>query len=316
MLSRLKLPWALLMGLTLLFGFTACDNDDDDMIINEDKTIVDVFSEDTRFSMLVSALERTGLDDVLSDRDNDFTIFAPTNAAFDSLGVDVSTLTDDELKEILLYHVFNDDITADRFLEGKTYLNTAATTGPGNTSLTMLIERTGAALMLNDMATVTEADKTTENGVIHVINRVLMPLDVVGHIAANDDFGQLVMALGDASGDLMTTLSNAGQTFTVFAPTDDAFDDVSGTVAGLTPDQLASVLTYHVVAGTNATASTLTDGQTLTTVQGESFTINVNNNVVTITDAKGQISNVIFLNVQGTNGVVHIIDKVIMPNNL
>src|SRR5690606_25078619 len=123
-------------------------------------------------------------------------------------------------------------------------------------------------------------------------------------------------ALGTASGDLVTTLSGTSINFTVFAPVNSAFEAISSTVAGLTPDELASVLTYHVIAGSNATASMLTDGQTTATVQGENITIEIDGNVVRIVDAQGNSANVLLANVQGTNGVIHIIDKVIMPNNL
>ncbi|PHN04097.1 fasciclin domain-containing protein [Flavilitoribacter nigricans] len=317
MLSKLRLPWALLMGLALLFGFTACDGvDDDDLGTNEDKNIVEVATEDSRFSMLVDALVRTGLDDLLDDENSDFTVFAPTNDAFNALGIDLSTLTDQELENILLYHVFADDVRSGEIQEGKTYLGTAANIGPNNEPVSIVVERSGSTVTINDAATVVEADIVTENGVIHAINTVLMPLDIVGHVMANDDFSQLATALGNASGDLVSTLSADDQTFTVFAPTDAAFAAVSDVVAGLTADELASVLTYHVVAGANATSSTLTDGQSFTTVQGENFTIDIDGNNVTITDAQGNIANVIFVNVQGTNGVVHVIDKVIMPNNL
>lgn len=317
MLSKLRLPWALLMGLAVLFIFPACDNvDDDDLGANEDKTIVDVASEDARFSTLVEALQRTGLDQTLNNRDNDYTVFAPTNDAFTALGIDLSTLTDQELTDILLYHVFNDDVLAGQIGEGDTYLGTAANIGPGGAPVSMLVSRRSATVTVNGSATVVEADIRTQNGVIHAINEVLMPLDVVGHAQANSSFSELVSALSTASGDLVNVLSSEDETFTVFAPTDAAFDAISEVAAGLTPDELASVLTYHVIMDVNTTSADLVDGQAYTTVQGESFTANVNGNTVTLTDAQGNIANVVFANIQGTNGVIHVIDKVIMPNNL
>lgn len=317
MLSKLRLPWAMLMGLALLFGFTACDNvDDDDLGTNEDKNIVEVATEDNRFTILVDALVRTGLDDVLDDESSSFTVFAPTNDAFNALGVDLSTLTDDELRDILMYHVFADDVRSSEIQEGKTYLGTAANIGPNDEPVSIVVERSGSTITINDVATVVEGDILTENGVIHAINTVLMPLDIVGHVMANDDFSQLATALGNASGDLVATLSADDEMYTVFAPTNVAFDAISDVTSGLTADELASVLTYHVVAGSNATSTTLTDGQTFTSVQGENFTLNIDGNTVSITDAQGNIANLIFVNIQGTNGVVHVIDKVLMPQTL
>jgi transforming growth factor-beta-induced protein len=139
MLSKLKLPWVYLMGLSLLISFSACDNDDDDITPVDDRTIVEVASDDARFTTLVSALQRTGLDVVLSDENADFTVFAPTNDAFDALGVDLSTLTDDQLEEILLYHVFGGSFISAQISEGKTYLNSASNNGPNDRALTVYI---------------------------------------------------------------------------------------------------------------------------------------------------------------------------------
>lgn len=316
MLSKLRLPWVYLMGLALLFGFSACDNDDDDIMPVDDRTIAEVASEDARFSTLVSALQRTGLDAVLSDENASYTVFAPTNDAFDALGVDLSTLTDDELEEILLYHVFGGSFISGQIVEGKTYLNSAATTGPNDSPLTVYIERTGSTIMINDVATVTEADIATQNGNIHVINQVLMPLNIVGHVTANDDFNELVAALGNASGDLTNVLGASDEVYTVFAPINSAFTEIATTVDGLTADQLADVLTYHVVAGANVRSSDLSDNQTVTTVQTENVTVNISGNTVTLTDANGNAATVLLADVQGTNGVIHIIDKVLIPSNL
>lgn len=316
MLSNLKFPFLLLLGLTLVFGFSACNNDDDDVIPSEDRTIVEIAADGAQFSTLVSALERTGLDAVLADRNADFTVFAPTNDAFTALGVDLSTLTDDELSGILLYHVLGAEVFSSQIQEGKTYIGTAADIGPDGTQISTLIERVGATVTLNSTATVTTPDVDAVNGVIHVIDNVLLPLDIVGHASANDDFSQLVTAVGAASGDLISVLGNADQTYTVFAPINSAFEAISDVTIGLTNEELASVLTYHVVAGDNLLSSDLSDGQQVPTVQTESFTVNISNGNVTITDATGGIANVIFTDVQATNGVIHVLDKVILPNNL
>lgn len=316
MLSKLRFPWAMLMGLALLFSFTACDNDDDDITPSNDKTIVDIAADDPQFSTLVSALQRTGLDAVLADPNASYTVFAPTNAAFTNLGVDLSTLSDDELSAILLYHVLGAEVASTQIQDGKTYVGTASATGPNDTPLSMLIQKGGSTVKINNVADVTTPDVDANNGVIHVINAVLMPLDLVGHATANDDFSELVNALGAASGDLVNVLQDASQTYTVFAPVNSAFEAISDVAAGLSADELASILTYHVVAGANVLSSDLSDGQSVQTVQTESFTVNINGNSVTITDATGATANVIFTDVQTTNGVIHVLDKVIMPQTL
>ena len=155
------------------------------------------------------------------------------------------------------------------------------------------------------------ADIIGSNGVIHVVDAVIMPLDIVGHAVANSNFSELVGALGAASGDLVAILSGDGP-FTVFAPVNSAFEAISDVVAGLDADQLAAVLTYHVVGGANVRSTQLTDGQQVNTVNGSSFTINLGAGA-TITDTQGNTVDIILTDVQATNGVIHVLDAVILP---
>jgi transforming growth factor-beta-induced protein len=303
----------LLVGV-LSFGFIACGEDETVDPQPEPQSIAEIAAGDEQFSTLVSALERVNLVSVLDDPGN-FTVFAPTNAAFQALGVDLNTLSDEALTGILLYHVLGGKVASTDLQNGQTYATTASETGPGDTQLSILIEKDASGVTVNGAAKVTTADVEATNGVIHIVDAVIMPLDVVGHAAANSNFSELVGALGAANGDLVNVLSGDGP-FTVFAPLNSAFAAISGTVAGLDADQLASVLTYHVVAGANVVSGSLTNGQVVTTVQGEDFTINIDGSNVSITDATGGTSNVVLANVQATNGVIHVLDAVIIPTNL
>jgi transforming growth factor-beta-induced protein len=274
-------------------------------------TIAEVVADDDRFSTLLAALERVDLDGVLN-QDGPFTVFAPTNDAF--AGVDISSLSDAQLTNILLYHVLGANVASTDLFEGQNYTTTASTGGFGGTSPTAVIERSGANVTINGSINVTEADIETKNGVIHVIDGVMTPMSIVDIVTSNNQFSQLTDALVSAPGDLPTALSADGP-FTVFAPVNAAFQAISGTVAGLTPDQLASVLTYHVVAG-NARSNTLSDGDMPTTLQMEDVTININGGTVTVTDANGNVAEVVVADIQGTNGVVHMINMVLIPENL
>ncbi len=301
----------LFLGL-MAISFVACNDDDNVDPTPEPQSIAQTAANDPQFSTLVAALQRVNLVSVL-DGAGSFTVFAPTNAAFQASGVNLDALTDEQLTEVLLYHVLGAEVASTDLQEGQTYATTAAETGPGNTQLSILIEKTGAAVKINGSVNVTAADIDATNGVIHVIDNVILPLDVVGHAAANSNFTSLVSTLGAASGDLVNVLSGDGP-FTVFAPVNSAFEEISDVTATLNADQLAKVLTYHVVAG-NVRSTVLTDGMMAGTVNGEEITINIGENV-TITDANGNESTVLLTDVQATNGVIHVLSKVLIPNDL
>ncbi|MFT5385176.1 MAG: transforming growth factor-beta-induced protein, partial [Saprospiraceae bacterium] len=283
MMKFSKLSWIFILALPLFFA--ACGNDDD--ADPEPQSIVEIAAGDDQFSTLVDALTRVGLVSVL-EGSGPFTVFAPTNDAFTASGVDLSALTDEQLTEVLLYHVLGAEITSSAIQEGQTYTTTAANTAPGDNQLSLLIEKTGSAVQLNGSVNVTTADVDATNGVIHIIDDVLLPLDVVGHAIANSNFSSLVTTLGAASGDLVTTLQTAGP-FTVFAPLNSAFDAISATTATLDADQLAKVLLYHVVSG-NVRSTALSNGQVVESLNdGLTFTVNIDGSV-TITDANGGTS--------------------------
>ena len=311
-MTKLNLFSRMLLIGFLAIGFWACNNDDDEAP-TQPATVVDIATGDAQFSTLVDLLGQADLVSTLQGT-GPFTVFAPTDAAFTAANIDVNALTKEQLQEILLYHVVGGaSIKAGDINEGQTYVTSAATTGPGQTQLSLLVEKTGASVSVNG-ANVTSADVLANNGVVHVIDKVLMPLDIVGHAAANSNFTQLVGALGNASGDLVSVLQGDGP-FTVFAPLNSAFEAISDVVSGLTADQLSTVLTYHVASG-NVRSSDISDGLEVTSVQTENFTINISGSTVTITDAQGNVANIILTDVQATNGVIHVLDKVILPQNL
>ena len=307
--------FSLLMFLAFSMTFVACNNDDDDTPEpQEPQNIVEIAAADAQFSTLVSALERVNLVSVLEGT-GPFTVFAPTNSAFSALGVDLATISDEALTEILLYHVLGGaKITSGAIADGQTYASTAAETGPDDTQLSLLIEKANGAVTLNGSINVTTADVDATNGVIHIVDAVITPLDVVGHAAANTSFSSLVGALGSADGDLVSVLSGDGP-FTVFAPVNSAFEAIASTVEGLTTEQLAKVLTYHVVGG-NVRSTALSNGMEVATVNTPTvFTVNIAE-TVSITDASGNTADVLLTDVQATNGVIHVLDKVIIPDNL
>ena len=138
--------------------------------------------------------------------------------------------------------------------------------------------------------------------------------NIVEIASADSQFSTLVTAVKAAG--LVDTLSSEGP-FTVFAPTNDAFAKLpAGTLDSLLKpenvEQLKSILTYHVVAS-KAMSSDLSDGQTITTVQGGTLTVKINGSDVTLTDAKGNVSKVVKADIPASNGIIHVIDSVVLP---
>jgi len=301
-----------LMLAFLSIAIISC-GDDEEMPMQEEETntIVDIASGDAQFSTLVAALQRVDLVTTLQG-DGPFTVFAPTNAAFTALGVDLATISDDALSEILLYHVLGAEVKSTDLADGQTYASTAATTGPGGTALSMLVEKSASTVKVNNTASVTTADVSADNGVIHIVDAVITPLDLVGHAQANTNFSSLVGALAGAPGELVSVLQATGP-YTVFAPVNSGFDAITDVVDTLTADQLASVLTYHVVSGANVLSTDLSNNMTVTAVNGQEFTVLIGDKVQ-IQDAGGNTSDVLITDVQATNGVIHALSNVIIPS--
>lgn len=161
--------------------------------------------------------------------------------------------------------------------------------------------------------TTTKADKTTTTAMSETTEAADAGT-IVDVAAANEDFSTLVAAV-EAAG-LVETLSGTGP-YTVFAPTNEAFEALpAGTVDTLlepaNKDQLAAILTYHVVAG-KVLSSDLEDGQKVETVQGEELTVGIDDGTVTLTDANGSTVTVTTADIEADNGVIHVIDGVVTP---
>lgn len=314
--------FAKLIKLTLLVATStvmfSCSDDDDAAPMVENNSIAAIASRNPNFSTLVSALDRTGLVQTL-DQNGPFTVFAPTNAAFQEFLDDngFNSLNDipvDALREVLLNHVVNG-----------TNLSTGLTTGyvktlgkgsaSSSNTLSMFINTAGGNVRLNGVSSVTTPDIVATNGVIHVVDAVIGLPTVVTHALANPNFTSLVGALtSPGQPDFVGILSGTTDSpFTVFAPSNDAFTTFEsqnpGTLASLSAGQLTSVLTYHVVAGANVLSTGIPSGP-ITTLETGTFTVNG----TVITDEAGRQTNIVAVDVQASNGVIHVLDNIILPN--
>jgi transforming growth factor-beta-induced protein len=146
------------------------------------------------------------------------------------------------------------------------------------------------------------------NGVIHAVNQVLSPQSIVEFTVANENLTSLTDALTSAN--LVAALSGTDP-LTVFAPDNDAFEAIADVVAGLSPEQLTQVLTYHVVAG-NVRAENISPGAVPTLNTDANITLSLEDGAQII-DAAGNVINIVATDIQGTNGVIHLIDAVLIP---
>ena len=264
-------------------------------------TIVDIAVADGRFKTLAAALEAAGLVETLQG-EGPFTVFAPTDDAFaklpegtvEGLLNDIPTLT-----SILLYHVVEGKVMAADVVG----LSEAVTVGGPKVAVKVM----DGKVYIND-AQVVITDIEADNGVIHVIDTVLLPpKDIVDTAVADGRFTTLVAAVQAAG--LVETLKGVGP-FTVFAPTDEAFAKLpAGTVEALLNDipALTNILLYHVVPGEVKAADVvkLTEAET---AGGAKVSIKLMDGKVYINE-----SQVVITDVMASNGVIHVIDGVLLP---
>lgn len=303
---------AALIATTLI----ACSSDDDTKAAGN---IVEVAEANGSFTTLVAALQASGLDAVLADETQDFTVFAPTDAAFavllSDLGISAAELlASPNLSDILLYHV----------VSGAEINSTAAIAAAGTTVTTangddIGVKLQGIELFIN-ASRVETPDVDANNGVIHVIDAVLVPTEddpssgtIAAVATANGSFTTLLSAL--AMTGLDATLSDESGKFTVFAPTDAAFTallaDLGISAADLLADpNLSDILLYHVISGAevNAAAATAIAGNTVEMGNGDNMALSLSN-----ADLFANLSAISLPNVDASNGIIHVIDTVLLP---
>lgn len=291
----------------------------------ETKNIVETAVAAGQFGTLASALTATGLDATLKGP-GPFTVFAPDDGAFAKLPTFLRTqlLTapyKTELSLILTYHVIGSDVKAASLL-GKT--QDVATVAAGGAKIK--VDGSNNKVVLNGGVNVSTADVAASNGTIHIVDGVLLPTiadTVTGYKDGSTEFKTLLTALSAA--ELAATFSGPG-TFTVFAPTDAAFAALKTELGAAAYDallanktKLTRVLKYHVL-GAIAYAKDVQSGQVDTLSGGsDKLTLTVAGGKVTIADGKPAgtaPANVVFTDLPARNGVIHVIDRVLVPANL
>ena len=280
------------------------------LIGNQNLANVAAFVGET--SALFDALAGAGLGEAVAGAEN-WTVFGPNNSAFES--ADLSGFTESEIAEILQYHVF-----ADGTVDSASLLALLSDEG-GETTLETLqgedltVALDGEQVVFNDGQATLDVDNLdyfASNGILHVIDGLLVPPSlsastIAGIVADGDSFTTLDAALG-ATG-LDATLDDRDATFTVFAPADASFAPYDVDFLVDNPDLLSEVLGFHVVQGAAVFASDLSDGDTFTTVQGDEVEIAIEGGDIFVEGAQ-----VTTADVEAANGVVHVVDDVLLTN--
>ncbi|GAB1307471.1 hypothetical protein KH5_01540 [Urechidicola sp. KH5] len=277
-------------------------------------TIAEVIMFDPNYTILVQALQTADLLETISTA-NDLTLFAPDNAAFIAAGItsldglDAATLT-----PILLYHVLGAKV-----LSSELPADGMAVTL--NNDEKIYLGYLTSSVIINGLTTITAVDMEKSNGVVHAINRTLLPPapNVIEIAAAFADMGDdseftvLVSLLTDPNYEDIGQAIIDADNITVFAPTDAAFGDIEDVIPTLTVDQIRTILLYHA-ASARVFSTDLVDGQALPMLSGETLTVNLGEDGASLTDmSMSEDANIIEVNVHGSNGVIHVVDKVLIP---
>ncbi len=302
------------LGTTLLLP--ACGGGGNDTDLEDRRNLMELSESKAELSVFVEAVGAAGLRDTLTGSGSN-TVFAPTNDAFTALLAELGTTKDAlfadkaTLTAVLKYHFLGKIMARESFPLGKAiepmqpgFFKIEET---GNNAFTITDGR-------NRLCNIVSTDSLALNGVLHTIGRVLLPADkdIVQTASGMPALGTFVDAVAAAG--LTDTLKAAGP-LTVFAPSNDAFaallTELGVTQAALLADQaqLRKILTYHVLASRTLKREIPTN-EAITTTEGE--TIRVNSSYQ-ITDARGRLSGISTADVFNTNGVIHVIDKVLLP---
>jgi uncharacterized surface protein with fasciclin (FAS1) repeats len=307
---------AMIIALAITGIASSCSKDDDNTPMTPEQNIVEIVVADNNFSLLEAAVKHADLVGTLSGN-GPFTVFAPTNEAFAAAGLDteakITALPKETLKNILMYHVATAATPASAIpTASNTPVRSAA-------NIDLFVTKNDKGVFING-ATVTKADVMASNGVIHVINKVLMPPagNIVQVAQGNPNFSFLVAAVlraSQGSTNVANVLSGAGP-FTVFAPTNQAFINAGfanvAAIQAADPAALTSILTYHVVAG-RVFSTDLVDNSMPTTVNGGKVTITLNGGAKVKGAKNASASTISSADLVTSNGVIHVIDQVLLP---
>ena len=317
--------YKLSLVLFMSFSFISCDVDDNESYSPPPlSTITEFAASNSDLSNLAAALSAADGNLLSLLNGGNYTVLAPNNWAFEVwLGNNGYTSIDevptDILKNILLNHVISGTVrSSDLAATGSGYTSTNATNTDGD-FLSMYFS-TNNGVVFNGASNVLNPDIAASNGVMHIVDALIELPTVVTFATTNPGFETLVTALtrDDLSEDFVSILSTTTEPapFTVFAPTNEAFSSLFSELGveslnDIDTATLESTLGTHVVAEANVRFEDLSDGMLITTI-GDDLTISVGTGPLLV-DLNGRTANIIAVDIQAYNGVIHVIDNVMLP---
>ena len=302
----------------------SCSKEEAEVVEPAQSTLYDLVANSMNYSYLEAALRMTNLDEVLGG-DDVYTLYAPDNNAFVGFLMrsgfnSLEEVPRETLKQILLNHVMIGQMEYRDFKSG--YFQTAATSAANGNAMSIYINQVNMRVTLNGESRIVQGNVRASNGIIHLVDRIIPLPSLVTFILADPLLYSLAVALtrNDLTVDFTAVLSTQNGTspapFIVFAPNNLAFLDLLtelgvDRLSAIDEPTLNSTLNHHVVGEINTLSSDLSDNLLINTLEGE-ITANVTGGA-SLTDGNNRVSNIIVVDVQANNGVLHIIDKVTLP---
>ncbi|MEM7485424.1 MAG: fasciclin domain-containing protein [Bacteroidota bacterium] len=305
--------------LLIALSFNSCSLDDDG-IDRPDESLADLISNDDNFQSLKAALEEAELFDNL-DRRGLNTILAPTNDAFNAFldGKALSDISKADLRNLLLAHIVVGEVSTQDFVAVEEGYMITSSPGVAQNSTINLYFKSDNGIVISGRAKIVSSgsNKRASNGMLHQIDAILELPTLADFIAIDDRLNELEKSLtSPEQPDFMATLDTANgeepAPFTLFAPINQAFEDFEELPTG---DTLTSVLEHHVITGKNILTRDMEQNMELETMEGDDLTVRIIGNQVNLIDgANNNNTRIVGSNLQASNGVLHLVDDILVPD--
>ncbi|QLE01948.1 fasciclin domain-containing protein [Galbibacter sp. BG1] len=286
--------------------------DGQDPIVSTDVSLFTYLSSETKYSVLVEAIEQVGFQNALNaDGAGSYTFFAPTNDAFNAYLKEnnissVKNIPTNTLTQIIYNHMLSGkEKFANEIAEG--YNKTQAKQFPSQANIDLFVSKANDAFTINDGVLVTKANIDVNNGIIHEVNKVIKRATLATFLKVDPAFGQLYDASKQFNEEIYEKINDITAEITLFIPNEKAF----GEIPSLPFAEMDQTLRYHIIDGKVVTSSKIQNNATVATWQGTNITTNTGSSV-TIKDAKGETATVVAKDFVAWNGVAHVIDKVLL----